>query len=155
MDRINSQRGNDRDDRAPRPRADRVAPYKIIVVEPNPDIVEILVSSLSRRLNAHITCVADAESCLDLDLVDPRHLIITEMDLTDSDGIELAERLRFGHLMNYNNPPFRVYSFFRAIPPAPRSLMKIDKKLAHAKPQRRKERPGGMKTGGLAMNSAV
>ncbi len=66
---------------------------RILIVEPAPEIVEILVASLSRRLDAHITCVADAESCLDSELGQPHDLIIAEFELLDSDGLRLAREL--------------------------------------------------------------
>ncbi len=69
-------------------------PHKILLVEPDPEIVEILVASLSKRLDAQITCVADMESCLDVDMVDPHHLVVCELELDDGTGVELAEKLR-------------------------------------------------------------
>ena len=66
---------------------------KILVVEPDSEIVEILVASLSRRFDAQITCVADAESALDVDLVAAHDLVITELVLDDLEGLDLIERL--------------------------------------------------------------
>lgn len=66
---------------------------KILVVEPDPQVLEILVASLARKFDAHVTCVADAESCLDVDLITPHDLVISEMHLDDSNGIELAQNL--------------------------------------------------------------
>ena len=66
---------------------------KILVVEPDPEVLEILVSSLATRFDAHTTCVADAESCLDVELVDPHDIVIAELELPDSDGLELADKL--------------------------------------------------------------
>ncbi len=66
---------------------------KILVVEPDPDAVEILVAALSYRLDAQLTCVADAESCLDTDMIEPHDLVITETILPDAHGMELAEQL--------------------------------------------------------------
>jgi len=71
--------------------ADR--PQKILLVEPEPGIMEILVEALSRRLNAQVTCVSDARSCLDVDLVEPHDLVIAEWQLGDATGPELAEQL--------------------------------------------------------------
>ncbi len=68
-------------------------PQKILVVEPEPEIVEVLVACLSRRLHARITCVADARGCLDSELLEPHDLIITELELRDSDGLRLAREL--------------------------------------------------------------
>ena len=73
---------------------------KILLVEPDPEVLEILVSSLARRFDAHTTCVADAESCLDVELVDPHDIVIAELDLPDSDGLDLADKL-----MALNNRP--------------------------------------------------
>jgi DNA-binding NtrC family response regulator len=66
---------------------------KILVVEPDPEILEVLVASLTRRLDAYVTCVADGESCLETDLNDPHDLVIAEFALPDLDGLELAEKL--------------------------------------------------------------
>ena len=68
--------------------------YKILVVEPVVDILEMLVQSLSRRFNAHITCVATAEGCLDVELLEPHDLVIAELNLDDEDGIVLAGQLK-------------------------------------------------------------
>ena len=69
------------------------APDKILVVEPDPDVVEILVAALSRRFDAQITCVGSADHCLDTDMIEPHDLVIAEMDLPDSEGAALAEQL--------------------------------------------------------------
>ena len=66
---------------------------KILLVEPDADVMQTLVAALSRRFDAYITCVADAESCLDTDMVEPHDLVIAEMDLPDSTGTRLAEQL--------------------------------------------------------------
>ena len=71
--------------------ADR--PYKIMLVEPDSETVEILVASLTRRFDAHISCVVDAETCLDVELVEPHDLVIAEWELGESDGLRLAEQL--------------------------------------------------------------
>ncbi len=68
-------------------------PYKILLVEPEPSMMEILVASLVRRFDAHITCVADAESCLDIDVADPHDLIIAELAPDVIDGLGLAARI--------------------------------------------------------------
>ncbi|RME38473.1 MAG: response regulator [Planctomycetota bacterium] len=66
---------------------------KILVVEPDAEILEILVASLSRRFDAHITCVSDAVSCLDVEVVEPHDLIISEIELEGEDGLQLARQL--------------------------------------------------------------
>lgn len=66
---------------------------KILLVEPDPDMVEMLVGLLRRRFDAQVTCVSNAESCLNTDLYDPHDLVIAEWDLDDSDGLQLTEHL--------------------------------------------------------------
>ena len=71
----------------------RAQRHKILLVEPDADIVEILVAALTRRFDAQITCVADAKSCIDTDLAEPHDLVITELELGDSDGLRLTRDL--------------------------------------------------------------
>lgn len=71
--------------------ADR--PSKILLVEPEPPLVELLVGSLTRRFDAQLTCVVDAKSCLDVELLEPHDLVIAEWNLADSDGLNLAHQL--------------------------------------------------------------
>lgn len=66
---------------------------KVLLVEPDAILLEMLVETLSRRLNPHITCVVDGASCLDVEMVDPHDLVIAEFDLADCDGLTLSERL--------------------------------------------------------------
>lgn len=82
---------------------------KILVVEPDPDILEILMASLTRRFDAHLTCVVNATACLDVEVTDPHDLVIAELNLQhsdprvfparrnadprDSDGLDLAGKL--------------------------------------------------------------
>jgi len=67
--------------------------YKILVVEPDAEVLEILVGALVGRFDAHITCVDTAEACLDVEVVEPHDLVITELVLDDFDGIQLSEHL--------------------------------------------------------------
>lgn len=62
-------------------------PCKILLVEPDGEMLEMLVASLSRHVYAHITCVADADGCLDIELSDPHDLVITELALSDTPGM--------------------------------------------------------------------
>lgn len=68
--------------------------FKILLVEPDPQVLEILMASMVRRFDAHVTCVADAESCLDVEMIDPHDLVICELDLQGSNGLELTRDLR-------------------------------------------------------------
>ncbi len=67
--------------------------HKILIVEPDPETLEILVASLKRRFDAHLTCVADASSCLDAEMLDPHDLVIAELDMEEGSGLELTESL--------------------------------------------------------------
>lgn len=71
--------------------ADR--PYKIMLVEPDPELVELFVSTLSRRFDAHITCVVDGKTCLDVEMLEPHDLVIAEWNLEGQSGLKLAEQL--------------------------------------------------------------
>lgn len=64
---------------------------KILIVEPDGEVLEILVASLSRRFDAHITCVSDAMACLDTELVNPNDLVIAEMHLEELDSFPRAD----------------------------------------------------------------
>ena len=66
---------------------------KILVCEPDPEVLEILVASLSRRFDAHITCTADAATCLDTELSEPHDLVITELEADETTGAPLIEQL--------------------------------------------------------------
>jgi len=66
---------------------------KILLVQPDPDAVEALIGAFCRRFDTLITCVADAEACLDTDMLEPHDLVVAEMDLEDATGLELAEQL--------------------------------------------------------------
>ncbi len=68
-------------------------PDKILLVEPNPPLVELLIASLSRRFDAQLTCVVDAQSCLDVELLEPHDLVIAEWNLVGGDGLKLTEQL--------------------------------------------------------------
>lgn len=71
----------------------RDRPYKIMLVEPNASMLERLVPAFAERFDAHITCVSDAISCLDVEMVDPHDLVVSEMGLPESNGLTLAEQL--------------------------------------------------------------
>ncbi len=66
---------------------------KILIVEPDPQTLEMLVAAFVERFNAHITCVSTAEDALNTELVEPHDIIVTELELDGMDGIELAEQL--------------------------------------------------------------
>ena len=67
--------------------------HKILIVEPDPDVLEILVASLSRRFDALLTCVSNGNACLDVEMTDPHDLIIIDERLADMSGLSLADKL--------------------------------------------------------------
>lgn len=69
-------------------------PAKILLVQPDPDLVELLVASLGRRFDAHITCVASEEGCLDVELFNPHDLVIADVDLQACDGLDFVDQWR-------------------------------------------------------------
>lgn len=66
---------------------------KVLLVERDPDAIERIVAALASRFDAQITCVSDAELCLDTDMLEPHDVIITQYDLPDTNGLTLAEQL--------------------------------------------------------------
>lgn len=66
---------------------------KILLVEPNAEMLERMVAPLARELHAHITCVPEGGACLDVELLDPHDLVLAEIALDDMCGLALASRL--------------------------------------------------------------
>ncbi len=66
---------------------------KVLLVESDPQVVEIVVDSLSTRFQAHVTCVASGKDCLDVEMLEPHDAVVAELDLPDMDGLDLAEQL--------------------------------------------------------------
>ena len=69
------------------------SPYRVLLVEPDPEIMEMLVAALVRRFDAHVTCVTTADECLDVEMLDPHDLVVAELDLPGGNGVDLAEEL--------------------------------------------------------------
>lgn len=67
---------------------------KILLVEPNPRILEMLVEAFVRRFNTQITCVASSADALDVELFEPHAIAVVDTRLEDGDGVTLAARLR-------------------------------------------------------------
>lgn len=68
-------------------------PPKIMLFEREPGMVELLVAALTRRFNAHLTCVADAAMCLDTELIEPHDLAILDAGRDHDGGLDLAANL--------------------------------------------------------------
>jgi DNA-binding response OmpR family regulator len=69
------------------------SPYRILLVEPDPDTLETLVSALVGRFETNLTCVASGEECIRIERSDAHDLVITEHELPDMDACELAREL--------------------------------------------------------------
>ena len=66
---------------------------KILLVEDDPRLLEILVESIVGHFDAHLTCVGSAEDALDVEVVEPHELVISELDLPGLDGLTLTRHL--------------------------------------------------------------
>ncbi len=64
-----------------------------MLVEPTPELVEIFVAAFAQRFDAHLTCVSTAAACLDTEIINPHDLVIADLNLEDSDGVDLAGEL--------------------------------------------------------------
>lgn len=65
----------------------------ILLVEPCSEALELLVRALSRTVGGRITCVAEADAAVEVDLERPQDLVIVEAELPDNDGVSLADEL--------------------------------------------------------------
>lgn len=66
---------------------------RVLVVEPDPVTLEVLVAGLIERFDTNITCVSCGEDALQAELIEPHDLVITELELDDMPGLALAEQL--------------------------------------------------------------
>jgi DNA-binding NtrC family response regulator len=66
---------------------------KIMLVETDAALSEVLVESLASRFDARLTSIDSAEAALDIDLFEPHDLFISRIDLPGFDGLELAGRI--------------------------------------------------------------
>lgn len=69
-------------------------PYRIMLVEPESPLLELLVDAIIRRLDAVVTCAVTTDQCLDNELHDPHDLVIAELQAPSCGGLLLAQRLR-------------------------------------------------------------
>ena len=66
---------------------------RIMLVEPDPALIEVIVAATIHRFDAQVTCAANAADAMDHHMREPHDLIIAELDLHDLDGLELARRI--------------------------------------------------------------
>ncbi len=69
------------------------SPYRILLVEPDPETLETLVSAIVGRFETNLTCVSSGEECLRIERDEPHDLVIAASDLSDMDACELAREL--------------------------------------------------------------
>lgn len=73
---------------------------KVLLVEDDPRMIEMLVEGLVRRFDAHLTCVAGAEEALDIEIVEPHDIVVAELALPGMDGLTLTR-----HMMELSDRP--------------------------------------------------
>lgn len=66
---------------------------KILLAEDDPRILEMLVQSFVGRFEAHLTCVGTGEDALDVEVLEPHDIVVTELALPGMDGLTLARHL--------------------------------------------------------------
>jgi DNA-binding response OmpR family regulator len=74
--------------------------HKILLVEPDPRLLEMLVQSVVHRFDAHLTCVSSGEDALDIEVLEPHDIVVSELRLPMLDGITLTR-----HLMELRDRP--------------------------------------------------
>lgn len=67
---------------------------KILLVEPDPRILETLVDAFVHRFHSNITCVSSAADALDVEMLEPHSIAIIDTAIEDSSAVSLAVRLR-------------------------------------------------------------
>jgi len=73
---------------------------KVLLVEDDPRLLEMLVECIVQRFDAQLTCVGSAEDALDIEMVEPHDIVIAELDLPGLDGLTLTR-----HLMDLSDRP--------------------------------------------------
>jgi len=73
---------------------------KILLVEDDPRLLEMLVEAFVERFDAHLTCVGSAEDALDVEVLEPHDIVIAELSLQGMDGLTLTR-----HLMDLADRP--------------------------------------------------
>ena len=63
-------------------------------------MLEMLVESFVGRLDANLTCVGNGEDALDVEMIEPHDVVVTELALPGLDGLTLAK-----HLMELSDRP--------------------------------------------------
>lgn len=69
-------------------------PPKILLVDPDVRVTEMVVDCLSRRFGAQLTCTARAEDALDIEIIEPHDIALADVDLPGIDGIALIQHLK-------------------------------------------------------------
>jgi DNA-binding response OmpR family regulator len=67
---------------------------KILIVEPDARITELLVDSLGPHFEARLTCASAAEDALDVEILEPHDIVLTDYDLPGMDGLDFLRHLK-------------------------------------------------------------
>jgi DNA-binding response OmpR family regulator len=67
---------------------------KILLVEHDPRLIEMLVDVLVRRFSSSITCVATPVDALDVEMLEPHAIALIDAGDNFTEGLVLSERLR-------------------------------------------------------------
>ncbi len=73
---------------------------KVLLVEDDPRLLEMLVDAVVRDFDAHLTCVGSAEDALDVEMVEPHSIVVAEVELPGMDGLTMTR-----HLMDLSDRP--------------------------------------------------
>jgi len=68
-------------------------PKKVLIIEPDSHVVEIIVDGLVQQFGAQVTCVSNGTDGLDVDMLQPHDVVIASLNTVDMDGLELASQL--------------------------------------------------------------
>jgi len=66
---------------------------KILVVVKDAVMLEILVEAASQSLRAHVSCAVTGNDALEIDCIDPHHVVLAGLDLPDMTGLHFAEQV--------------------------------------------------------------
>jgi len=61
---------------------------RILLVEDEPRLLEVLVAAVVREFDAHLTCVACGEDALDVEIIEPHTLVVAEWNGAGSSVVE-------------------------------------------------------------------
>ena len=66
---------------------------KILLVETDPAVIEMLIEAFIHRFNSNITCVSSAEDALDVEIVEPHTIVVASSLLPGMDVVTMTRQL--------------------------------------------------------------